>query len=165
MVKLINTFYFNKKLKQQNVYGQRPPQYAYGSEIRIRQEEPDAFKAEKKKIPSFSERLDASGKKTKEYFGEILAYCDKQGIKHTVYRNKVKFFAKNRTIANLYFTHKTLRICLALNPANFDPAMLKFRDFSGYAKHSETPMSVLLNSRKSVENCKILVFKALYHVA
>lgn len=171
MLRLVTAFYVNKKIKQQALYEQNKSQYSYGSEIRVRKEEVNKdnikpeIKKEKAKVPTFIERLKNSDQKTKEYYKTIVDYCEKHNIKNTIYRHKVKFFVKNKTIANLYFTHKTLRLCVAVNPDSFEPEMLKFRDFSAYKKHKETPMSVLINSNKNVENCKILIFKALNYVS
>lgn len=164
MLKLVTTFYLNKRLKQQILYEQKQHQTGYGCEIRVRKEEPVNYKSPKAKLPTFWQRLENSDIKTKEYYQLIVDYCEKHSIKKTVYRQKVKFFVKDKTIANLYFTHKTLRLCIALNPDSFDSQMLKFRDFSTYKKHKETPMSVLINSKNSVENCKILIYKAVTNV-
>ena len=62
---------------------------------------------------------------------------------------------------NLYFTHKTLRLCLALDPKNFGSEVKNSRDFSSYKKHSVTPLAILLKSNKSVENANMLIFTML----
>lgn len=172
LLTLVTAFYLNKKLKQQAMYEANQAKAGYGCDIKVKKEEPVQVKETPKiqvvknieKIPSFQERLENSEQKIKEYYEQIVKYCEKHSIKKTIYRNKVKFFVKSKTIANLYFTHKTLRICIALDPNLFEANMLKFRYFSAYKKHSKTPMSVLINSKKSVENCKILIYKALTYV-
>jgi predicted transport protein len=164
LLKLVTTFYLNKKLKQQAIYEANQKQIGYGCDIKVRKEEPQIVKQKAEKIPSFIERLENSDQKTRSYYDAIINYSEKHNIKKTIYRNKVKFFVKAKTIANLYFTHKTLRLCVALEPSSFDTDMLRFRDFSAYKKHQETPLSVLLNSKKNVENCKILIYKALNNV-
>jgi predicted transport protein len=161
----VTAFYLNKKIKQQAIYDAQKNS-GYGCDIKVRKEEPKAPKvvAKVEKIPSFQERLKSSDQKIKGYYDALVKYCEKHNIKKTIYRNKVKFFVKSKTIANLYFTHKTLRLCVALDPNSFEASMLKFRDFSSYKKHQETPMSVLVNTNKNVENCKILIYKALINV-
>jgi len=163
LLRLVTTFYLNKKLKQQAINLNNQQQYRYGCDIKVKPE-PMQAKTKPDKIPSFTKRLESATPKTQSYYESIVDFCQKHNIKKTVYRNKVKFYVKSKTIANLYFTHKTLRICLALDPSKFDAEKFKFRDFSNYIKHIDTPMAVLLNSQKSVENCKILIYKALYEV-
>jgi hypothetical protein len=126
--------------------------------IKVRDEEKQP---EKVTLPSFLDRLDLSSDKIKDYYDSFMEYCDKLNVKHTIYKHKVKYFYDGKTIANLYFTHKTLRLFIALNPCDFDKEALNFRDFSSYKKHTETPMSILINSNKSLENSKLLIFTLL----
>lgn len=159
MLKLITAIFVTKKLNGQSVNNHQSLTVdGYGSNIKLRKHELPKFAI---KLPDFTERLSLSDSKTKGYYNSLMEYCDTLNIKHTIYKHKVKFFDKDRIIANLYFTHKTLRLCIALTPDSFDNERVKYRDFSAYKKHAQTPMAILLNTNKSVVNAKMLIFTKL----
>lgn len=166
MLKLITALLLTKKIKEEAI----KQSVIFNKRINAPREDNDfnllpegnESATEIKKPFTFTERLISSSDKTQKYFESFMGYCDKLNIKHTMYKHKIKFYDKEgKTLANLYFTHKTLRLFIAAAPEQFDCKLLGCRDFSSYKKHKETPLSILLKSNKNVENAKTLIFTKL----
>ncbi|NCA67235.1 MAG: DUF1508 domain-containing protein [Clostridia bacterium] len=78
-------------------------------------------------------------------------------VRNTVSWNNESFISGKNLIARIYLIGKTLRLCLALNPADYDASIYHQEDKSDTSKYKSVPMMIKIKSRLGLKRAVSLV--------
>lgn len=159
MLKFIAAILLIKKLNERSKPVKEVGSEEYGSAIRTKQSVSPCLPEVQTKL-TFNKKLHGAGAKTKEIYRQLTEFCESLGLRRIEYKHKQKFVYKGKTVANLGFTHKSLRLCVALAPETAEACVPCARDLSAYIKHRITPLGILLKTYKALECAKNMLTRA-----
>lgn len=107
---------------------------------------------------SFSAKLIQTGANNKARYNVIknmLSNYDK--VRNSMSWNNESFISGKKLIARIYLVGKTLRVCLALNPADYSENIYHHEDKSATSKYKTVPMMIKIKSRLGLKRAVSLI--------
>ncbi len=78
-------------------------------------------------------------------------------VRNSISWNCESFITGKNLIARIYIVGKTLRLCLALNPADYDASIYHHEDKSDTSKYKTVPMMIKIKSRLGLKRAVSLI--------